>query len=210
MTHSSQRTRIKICGVRDLETAQIAAECGADAIGLVRVDASPRAVDSLRAAELAANLAPWVAAVAVYADADAAVIASEWHHATIRPWIQLHGREERVDSPLRGLQVIKALSIDESAESFRRWDDDPLVAALLVDAPTPGAGFAFDHEAFIQLRESLRSPLILAGGLTPENVGTGIRTLRPWAVDVSSGVESSRGVKDASLIREFCAAVREA
>jgi len=208
------RTRIKICGVRTLDIAEAAAEAGADAIGLVRVERSPRFVDAVAAAELAAMLPPWMAAVAVYADADPVQIVDEWQTIAVRPWIQLHGRETEVGEPLHGMRVIKALPVDASSAMIRRFDDDPLVAAMLIDAPVPGSGVAFDHRRFTEsldeLGGPLHTPLILAGGLDPENVAAAIRAVRPWAVDVSSGVESSRGVKDSGRIREFCAAVREA
>jgi len=200
------RTRIKICGVRTLELALVAAEAGADAIGLLRVPGSPRTIDAETALAVAAALPPWVAPVAVFADLPAAEVVGEWP----RGWIQLHGCEQEIDTALIGRSIIKAVSVTLADDAFRRWDGHPHLRALLIDAPTPGGGVPFDLRRLEGLRGELRKPIILAGGLSPVNVGAAIRSLRPWAVDVSSGVEHRRGEKDPHLIREFCAAVRAA
>lgn len=203
---SPRRTRIKICGVRCEAMLLTAARCGADAVGFVRVASSPRAVDATTARRLAALLPPWIAAVAVHADGDASTILDEWPQG----WIQLHGDERSIDDRFAQRSIVKALSIAAGEEAILRWDSDPRVQAILVDAPTPGSGEAFDHAPLVALRPRLSKPLVLAGGLTPENVGRAIHALRPWAVDVSSGVERQRGEKDAGLIDAFCAAVRAA
>ena len=93
---------------------------------------------------------------------------------------------------------------------MRCWNACADVDALLVDGPDPGSGQAFDHDELAALMPELTKPLILAGGLTPENVGEAIRRVRPYAVDVSSGVESAPGIKDPAKIAAFCAAVRAA
>ena len=200
------RTRIKICGVRDVEMALHAARCGADAVGLVRVASSPRFVDAETALAVAAALPPWVAPVVVHADADAQEILEGWPH----DWIQLHGAEPDIDPMLAGRAVIKALPANLSDEAILWWDRHPRVRALLIDAPRPGGGEPFDHGRLAALRPSLAKPLILAGGLSASTVGEAIHRLRPWAVDVSSAVERSRGCKDPGLVREFCAAVMAA
>ncbi|MCA9285831.1 MAG: phosphoribosylanthranilate isomerase [Phycisphaerales bacterium] len=201
-----RRTRVKICGVRDVETAIAAASAGADAIGLVFAAASPRCVTADAAAAIADALPPWVVAVGVFADAPIGAIVADWPGQ----WVQLHGHETTVPSELRNRHVMKALPIDADERAFERWDRDPAVTALLIDAPDPGQGRAFDHQAFAARRATLTKPLVIAGGLTPENVGRAIHILRPWAVDVSSGVERERGIKDPARIDAFCAAVRAA
>jgi len=196
------RARIKICGVRDAAMALHAARCGADAVGLVRVPASPRYVDADAAIAIAAALPPWVAPVAVFADADTQEILETWPH----DWIQLHGAETDIDPLLAGRSVIRAVPASLPDEDILRWDRHPRVRALLVDSPRPGSGEAFDHGRVIALRPRLSKPLILAGGLGPQTVGEAIRRVGPWAVDVSSAVERTRGCKDPELVRAFCAA----
>lgn len=200
------RTRIKICGVRSEAIVRAAARSGADAVGFVRVPTSPRFIDAAGARRLAALLAPTIAAVAVHANADPGEIVDEWPHG----WIQLHGEEVAIDERLAGRTIVKALSIAAGEEAILRWDRHPRVHAVLIDAPHPGAGETFDHSKLALLRAELTKPLILAGGLTPKNVGRAIHVLQPWAVDVSSGVERVRGEKDPALIDAFCAAVRAA
>ena len=201
-----RRTRVKICGVRDIATALEAASAGADAVGLVFAPKSPRRVDPATAAAIGAALPPWVAAVGVFADAPGGAIAADW----AGEWVQLHGRGSSVPAELRARRMVRALPIDTEDDVLRAWDADTAVAALLIDAPDPGEGRTFDHQSFAARRATLTKPLVLAGGLTPENVGAAIRLLRPWAVDVSSGVERERGVKDPARIHAFCAAVRAA
>ncbi|MFO0872664.1 MAG: phosphoribosylanthranilate isomerase [Phycisphaerales bacterium] len=198
------RVRIKICGVRTAEIVQVAAEAGADAVGFVLAPGSPRRIDAETAVDLAATLPPWVAPVAVFADAEVDEMLGAWPH----DWIQLHGREADVHPALARRSVVKAVPITVGDEELLRWDAHPRVRALLVDAPRAGAGETFDLAPLVRVRARLGKPLIVAGGLTPRNVARIIREVHPWAVDVSSGVESSRGTKDASLIREFCDAVR--
>ncbi|TVS08458.1 MAG: N-(5'-phosphoribosyl)anthranilate isomerase, partial [Phycisphaerales bacterium] len=113
-----------------------------------------------------------------------------------------------------GPQLIKSVKFNEATidEELQRWEEVDEVDTILVDGSAGGEGVAFDWSllnAAIE-RTGVRKPIVLAGGLTPENVGGAIRAVRPWAVDVSSGVERERGVKDTGLIEAFCRAVREA
>ncbi|HMN97400.1 MAG TPA: phosphoribosylanthranilate isomerase [Phycisphaerales bacterium] len=200
------RTRIKICGVRTAEAVEAAARAGADAVGFVFARGSPRKLDAVAARPLAARLPPWLIAVSVFADAEPATIA----RLAVGEWVQLHGRTD-LDAPeLRSLRIIRALGIDAGRDAILREHDHPRVAALLVDAPRPGAGVAFDLAPLAALRERIEKPLLLAGGLSESTVGAAITAVRPWAVDVSSGVERERGTKDLGLIAGFCAAVRAA
>ncbi|MEE2907356.1 MAG: phosphoribosylanthranilate isomerase [Planctomycetota bacterium] len=196
------RTHIKICGIRDPEMALLAVDAGASAIGLVRHEPSPRHVDEQTAARIKSVLPDDVPAVTVLVDPTPAVL------ATLEGWIQLHGEEtEDLASRAPG-PVIRGFAF--SPESVQRWDVCPHVQLLLVDGPGKGAGERFDHGTLAAMRDELTTPLIVAGGLTPDTVEETIRILRPWGVDVSSGVESDRGIKDPAMIRAFCEAVQAA
>jgi phosphoribosylanthranilate isomerase len=200
------RTRIKICGISSIEMAVAAVEAGADTIGIVFAPGSPRHVLPGLAMQIARSLPPMVSAVGVFRNPSDADIMN-WRGQ----WVQLHGSEDESQASRLGQQhrrIIKGIAFDPT--QIVKWDNSPHVSALLIDSSTPGSGAAFDHEALAQLMPALRTPVILAGGLTPESVGEAIRVVRPFAVDVSSGVEKSRGVKDAALIRAFCSAVRAA
>mgnify|MGYP001293189418 FL=1 len=219
-----QRTRVKICGIRDVETALVAAEAGADAIGLVFVSGSPRYVAPDQAEQIVRALPAFVQPVALFADATAEEIRSTAMLLGIHT-VQLHGGETpQFAASLAPLRVIKAMAFDarQASEALRPWRTccDNL-AGILFDAPPPqpdglrgGSGRTFDWQALANLIHGGMlaglPPLILAGGLDADNVGSAIRSVRPYAVDVSSGVESSRGIKDAQRIRQFMRAVLEA
>ena len=195
---------IKICGIQSAEMAAVAVGAGADAIGLViEVPGSPRNLSFDEAEAIAATLPPRIMKIAVVRDSDPE-IAARWR-AT---WFQLHGVEDEqtVACFARTKHVMRGFRFD--VEQVRRWDACPDVDILLVDGSTGGAGEAFRHEQLAELMPQITKPVVLAGGLTPDNVADAIATVRPFAVDVSSGVESAPGVKDGDLIRRFCAAVR--
>ncbi len=199
-------TRVKICGIRSAETARAAVEAGAAAIGLViDVPDSPRTLTLEEALAIAQTLPPVIIAVAVLRNPPAE-LAARWTGA----WFQLHGDEDedKIAEFARVKHVVKGFRFDPAA--VRRWNDCPAVEFLLIEGDAPGAGKGFRHAELRALMPEITKPVILAGGLTPENVGDAIRTVRPFGVDVSSGVESSPGVKDPKLIRRFCDAVRAA
>jgi phosphoribosylanthranilate isomerase len=207
------RTRIKICGVRDIQTALACAECGADAVGFVFVRSSPRFIAPEEAFEIMSLLPPLVSTVGVFMNAtlDAFMDMEEACPTTLS---QLHGNEDEALARQCGPGVIKAVKFDEGtiAAELARWDAVDEVDAVMVDAPTPGEGVPFNWEKLAAAVENveggLSKPLFLAGGLTPENVAEAVRVVRPYAVDVSSGVEKTRGVKDVDLIARFCEGVR--
>lgn len=202
---SVRRTRVKICGVTSIEIAQAAADAGADAIGLVFVPDSPRYILPGPAQRIARSLPPLISAIGVFVNPSDPDL-QNWRGQ----WVQLHGQEEEPQAArvAQTRRIIKGVKFDPAL--IRKWDRSPHVSALLIDGSTGGMGESFDHRALGELMTEIKTPVILAGGLTMRNVGDAIRHLRPYGVDVSSGVESSRGVKDAGMIREFCAAVREA
>ncbi len=209
-----KRTRIKICGVQDVETARAAARAGADAIGFVFHPASPRFVQPADAWEIVGALPPFVSTVGLFVDLPLEKFC-DIEEQCPTDMSQLHGSEDEELVSECGPNIIKAIRFDPDtiAAELARWDEVPEVAALLVDGSTGGKGETVDWGLLAlhtDARDEDAKPLILAGGLTPENVGGAIRIVRPWAVDVSSGVEKSRGIKDAGLIEAFCAAVHRA
>lgn len=223
-----QRTRIKICGLTTADAAKVCARHGADAIGLVFVEGSPRRVTLEQARGVIAALPVFVEPVGLFVDADADTI-RRTAGALQLGTVQLHGRESpAMVAQLAPLRVLKALAFPsrQVTEQLAIWREVPNLAGLLFDAAPPtsssspaergGTGRQFDWNALAALihagvfRGQDLPPLVLAGGLTPDNVAAAIRLIRPYAVDVSSGVESSRGVKDPDLIRAFCQAVRHA
>ncbi len=199
-------TRIKICGIKSVETAQIAMNAGAEVIGLVvEVPHSPRCLTADEAHAIVRGLPAQVMAVCVVQNPDPAL-------AKHLPgtWVQLHGDEEDalVAEFAQTKHVIKGFRFDP--DTVRRWSDHRHVDMLLIDGPAGGTGESFDHRQLREMMPSIEKPVILAGGLTAANVAAAIQLVRPFCVDVSSGVESSPGVKDAELIQEFCAAVQQA
>lgn len=202
------RTRIKICGVRDAETALAAAECGADAVGLVFVESSPRFIEPDQAWEVACALPPMITRIGVFADAPPERFFAVKERCPF-DYGQLHGGESEEVVRACGPWIIKAVRYEAATieSELARWSAVAEIDALLIDGGA-GDGREIDWDALARVKHLCHHPIILAGGLTPRNVGQAIRAVRPFAVDVSSGVERDRGVKDARLIAAFCEAVR--
>lgn len=202
------RTRVKICGITRPEDARAAALAGADAIGLVFHDASPRAVGAGRAADIVAALPPFVSVVGLFVDAPAARIESVLSQVRL-DCLQFHGNESPAECERFPLPYIKVARIRAGFDLIQYAVGYRHARAILVDAYVPGqpggTGRTFDWGL---LPESLPLPLILSGGLAPENVASAVRAVRPWAVDVSSGVESAPGHKDAGKVLQFIEEVR--
>lgn len=204
------RTRIKICGIRDIEGAIAACDAGADALGFIFVRSSQRYIDPEQASEIMLGLPPFVSTVGVFMNPslEAFLDAEETCPTT---HTQFHGNEP--DELIRQCApVIKALRYDPDsiALDLERTEEDDNIEAVLIDGPAPGEGVAFQWEDLAPRLDHFTKPVFLAGGLTPDNVGDAIRILRPFGVDVSSGVERERGQKDPELIEAFCDAVRQA
>lgn len=203
------RTRIKICGIREPAHARLASEAGADAIGLVFYPPSPRFVWPAQAAEVAEALPPYVTAVGLFVDADEDLV-RETLAAVPLGLLQFQGDEppefcERFSVPyVRAVRMGEGTDLVEYAHRFKR------ARALLVDAHVPGqpggTGRSFDWSL---IPRELPIPIILSGGLDAGNVGRAVREVKPWAVDVSSGVETGRGSKDPARIIEFIRSVRD-
>ncbi|MCW5591002.1 MAG: phosphoribosylanthranilate isomerase [Burkholderiales bacterium] len=207
---NAHRTRVKICGIRDPGMAAAAARAGADAIGLVFHPASPRAVDVGTAREIARAVPPFVTAVGLFVNRDEDAIRSILGRVPLG-MLQFHGDEPPEFCDRFGLPWIRAVRVGPGVDLIECEGRFSSAAALLLDAQVPGqyggTGTPFD---WTLVPRALSRPVVLSGGLDAGNVGAAIRAVRPWAVDVSSGVESARGVKDAARIEEFVRSVRDA
>jgi len=203
------RTRIKICGITRPGDARAAAEAGADAIGLVFYPPSPRFLSVERAVEIRDALPPFVQTVALFVNADAAQIAQVI--GRVHPsMLQFHGEEAPEFCEQFGLPFVKACRIRPGVDPLDYLQRYPRATAWLVDSFVPeygGVGEAFDWS--LAPKEHTR-PLILSGGLDAANVGRAVRMVHPWGVDVSTGVESAKGIKDAAKMAAFVAEVRNA
>lgn len=202
---------VKICGLSQPESVDAALKAGARYLGFVFFEKSPRNVTPAKAAALAADVPLGIARVGLFVNPDDAALQSTLAHVPL-DIIQLHGHESpaRVAEvkALTGLPVMKAVGISEAADLDALWDYGLVADMLLVDAKPPkdavlpgGNGLALDWRLLVG-RQMVR-PWLLAGGLTPDNVAQAIRLTRAPGVDVSSGVESAPGVKDAEKIRQF-------
>jgi phosphoribosylanthranilate isomerase len=203
-------TRIKCCGMTRVEDALLAARLGADAIGLVFTARSKRQITLARAREIVAALPPFVGTVALFMDDDADLVRQVIEE--VRPTLlQFHGSEIDDWCMQFGRPFLKAIAMGEGAAALLRLHDYPHAAGLLLDGhglgEAGGSGKAFDWSL---LPGELTQPTILAGGLHPGNVADAVRSLRPWAVDVATGIESAPGIKDPDKLRAFMGAVREA
>jgi len=203
------RTRIKICGITRPDDGLAAASMGADAIGLVFYAKSPRAVTIEQAQLICRVLPPFVTTVALFVNADPAEIRKTIEAVPIDV-LQFHGDEVQADCIGYGLPYIKAIRMQPNVslpEQIKAYDE---AQALLVDAYSPaevgGTGEVFDWS---RVPNGLESPIILAGGLSPDNVSEAIAAVSPYAVDVSSGVEAAKGIKDQAKISAFIKAATE-
>jgi len=212
------RTRIKICGLTRPADVDAAVAAGADALGFVLWPGSARAVSQARAAELAARMPPFCTPVLLFVNPAPA----ELHAAMVaipQATLQFHGDETPAQCRHGGgtgrpyLRAARMAAGFDLLDFARQYTD---AQGLLLDAHVEGyggAGKVFDWsllEHQLSSGSGVRLPLVLSGGLGPANVAEGVRRLRPWAVDVSSGVEQSKGVKDAALMQRFCEVVRAA
>ena len=200
-------TRVKICGMTNLEDAQCAVAAGADALGFVFYKKSPRYVHPEKVQQIVSALPPFVTTVGLFVNADPDTIIQTMRITGLST-IQLHGDESPEDCCLDPYPVIKAVRV-KGADSLTGVENYH-VSALLLDAWNDqqygGTGESFDWQLAKKMTGCL--PIILAGGLTPDNVAQAIEVVNPYAVDVSSGVEESPGCKDHNKIREFIKKVK--
>ena len=203
-------TAIKICGITREQDALAAAHCSANAVGFVFYAKSPRAVTPTRAAGLMRVLPPFVTSVALFVDADAEVVKHTLAIARA-DLLQFHGDESPAYCRQFGVPYLKALRVRPGVDLLQYARDYHDACGLLLDAYVEGThggtGATFD---WALIPKNLPLPVVLSGGLTPENVIAAIKAVRPWAVDVSSGVEFAKGIKDAAKIAAFATGVRNA
>lgn len=204
------RTRIKFCGITRIDDALAATAMGVDAIGLVLTCRSKRFVELAKAREIRRALPPFVAVVTLFMDDEPAWITQAI--AQIEPsLLQFHGSEPAEDCVRYGRPYLKAVAMADDVDLRTAFSAHPQAAAFLLDGHAAGeqggSGMIFD---WTSVPRDLDRPVILAGGLTAENVRIAIETVRPYAVDVSSGIESAPGIKDADTMARFAEHVRRA
>ncbi len=204
-----QRTRIKICGLTREADLDAAVMAGADAVGFVLYDKSPRHVSIERAAELARRLPAFVTPVGLFVNASPGAIAQAVH-AIPQLLLQFHGDETPDDCAAAGRPYLRAARMAPQFDLLNFAAQYPDALAFLLDAHVEGYGGSGKVFDWSLIPRNVPRPVVLSGGLHAGNVIEGIQQARPWAVDVSSGVESAKGIKDAAAIRRFCDAVREA
>ncbi len=197
------RTRVKICGITNLEDANMAVSAGADAIGLVFYKHSPRYVSIDIASQITRSLAPFINCVGLFVDADEGYIHEVLEQVVIDT-LQFHGQESEQACALYKRPYIKAIRMQKTISLEEEINKYPSAKALLLDTYVKGipggTGEMFDWEI---IPKQLSKPLILAGGLDENNVKKAICQVRPYAVDVSGGVEKEKGIKDANKIKKF-------
>lgn len=198
---SSYRTRVKICGLTRAEDIDAAVAAGADALGFVMWPGSPRALDLERLAALTARVPAFVTRVGLFVDQSPAFIRACEAHLDL---VQFHGDEAPAECCEATRPWVKALRMRDDIDLARAAHDYAAARGLLLDAYKPGVpggtGETFDWG---RIPSSLEKPVILAGGLDASNVGEAVRMVRPYAVDVSGGVEQAKGIKDPDKIRAF-------
>jgi phosphoribosylanthranilate isomerase len=205
----TRRTRIKICGLTREADVDAAVEAGADAVGFVFYAQSPRHLSLDRALALVARLPAFVMPVGLFVNADPAAI-DVATAAIPQLLLQFHGDETPAQCRQPGRPYLRAARMAAGFDLLdfaARFSD---AQALLLDAHVDGYGGGGKVFDWSLIPANVPRPVVLSGGLHAANVAEGILQVRPWAVDVSSGVEAAKGIKDAVLIRRFCAAVREA
>lgn len=203
------RTRIKICGLTREEDVRAAVSAGADAIGFVFYPPSPRFVSFERAAELARLIPPFVTTVGLFVNAGRDYVENALEAVPLQV-LQFHGDETEADCVGFGLPYIKAGRMRPGLDLLKYAASFPCAQGLLLDAFVEGYGGGGETFDWSLIPSGLPLPLILSGGLHAGNVAEAVRCVQPWAVDVSSGVETAKGIKDADRITEFVAGVQNA
>jgi phosphoribosylanthranilate isomerase len=202
--------RVKICGITRLQDLHAACDAGADALGFVFYEKSPRHLTIAAAAGLLRELPPFVQSVGLFVDAEPAFIESVLREVPL-DLLQFHGDETPTQCARYGRPWIKAVRVNRDTDLLKCAADFDAARGLLLDAFVPGVpggtGERFDWNL---IPANLPKPVVLSGGLTPDNVAEAVQRVRPWAVDVSSGVEVSKGIKDAHKIARFIAKAKEA
>jgi phosphoribosylanthranilate isomerase len=203
------RTRVKICGITRPDDARAAAQAGADAIGLVFYPKSPRYLSVERAVEIRDALPPFVQTVALFVNPDPAQVAQVL--GRVKPaMLQFHGDEMPSFCAQFGVPYVKAARVRQGLDLIEYLRPFETAAAWLLDSFVEAYGGVGERFDWSLVPRSLERPLILSGGLQRDNIAEAVRNIRPWGVDVSSGVESAKGIKDAAKIAAFISEVRNA
>lgn len=202
--------KVKICGITSIEDAEEAVEAGADAIGLMFYPGSPRHITQEQAQVIERRLPPFIMRVGVFADQPAEEVFSAMHTCGLN-LLQFHGQETPEYCLQFGMMTMKAFRIRDasSLREIPKYQTDSYLLDSYVPGKAGGTGEKFNWELAVQAHE-FSKPIFLAGGLTPVNVSFAVQTVKPFGVDVSSGVEISPGKKDPKKMRDFVAAVRAA
>lgn len=204
------RCRIKICGITRRKDALAAADLGADALGFVFYSPSPRTIDTADARRIIKSLPPFVTTVGLFVNAERARVHTVLSEIKL-DLLQFHGEESPEFCASFGMPYLKAVRMKPDLNLVQYTVSYHGAAGILVDSFVDGiaggTGTTFD---WTRIPADLGKPLVLSGGLNPENVGTAIALVRPWAVDVSSGVEAGKGIKDKIKMARFIQGVRNA
>jgi phosphoribosylanthranilate isomerase len=202
--------RVKICGITRLQDLHAACDAGADALGFVFYEKSPRHLSIASAAALLRELPPFVQSVGLFVNAEPAFIESVLQAVPL-DLLQFHGDETPADCARFGRPYIKAVRVNRETDLLKCAADFDAACGLLLDAWVPGVpGGTGERFDWTLIPANLPKPVILSGGLTPDNVAEAVQRVHPWAVDVSSGVEISKGIKDAHKIAQFIAKAKDA
>ena len=197
------RTRIKICGITNLQDAKVVIDQGVDAIGLVFCENSPRYINISRAKEIVENTTPFVNCVGLFVDAEKEYINNVLKEVALDT-LQFHGQESEQACALYNKPYIKAIRMNESInfseEAEKYFSAQALLLDTYIEGLPGGTGIVFDWDL---IPKDMAKPIILAGGLNASNVKDAIKKISPYAVDVSGGVEAEKGKKDPSKIKEF-------
>lgn len=205
---SLNRTRIKICGITRPEDARAAVDLGADALGLVFYAPSPRCVSVEQAWEIARVVPPFVTLVGLFVNETKLTVRRVMEAVPIQ-LLQFHGDEEESFCRSFHAPYIKAARVRPGLDLVKYAESYPTAQGLLLDAYVEGYGGGGKTFDWSLIPSSLPLPIILSGGLDAGNVAEAVRVVRPWAVDVSSGVEAAKGIKDAEKVAAFIAGVRD-
>jgi phosphoribosylanthranilate isomerase len=209
LSQLKSRTRIKICGITRPEDGLAVAAAGADAIGLVFYSESPRAVTIAQAQAIISVLPPFVTRVGLFVDASQQELDMVLDQVELDV-LQFHGNESLLQCESAGKEYMKAVRVQGTADILAALEQYPSASALLLDTYHPnlpgGTGETFDWD---KIPADLAKPVVLAGGLTAGNIAQAINAVNPYAVDVSGGVEQSKGIKSVDKIVEFIAAVSD-
>ena len=197
------RTRIKICGITNLQDAKVVIDEGVDAIGLVFCENSPRYINISKAKEIVENTMPFVNCVGLFVDAEKEYINDVLKEVALDT-LQFHGQESEQACALYNKPYIKAIRMNEninlSEEVEKYFSAHALLLDTYIEGLPGGTGIVFDWDL---IPKDMAKPIILAGGLNASNVKDAIKKISPYAVDVSGGVEAEKGKKDPSKIKEF-------